>query len=39
MVLIMVWKPRGIISSRNPSAVYKERKKIGSDMVAQGEGH
>jgi len=39
MVLIMVWKPRGIISSRNPSAVFKERKKIGSDMVAQGEGH
>ena len=39
MVLIMVWKPRGIISSRNPSAVYKERRKIGSDMVAQGEGH
>ena len=39
MVLIMVWKPRGIISSRNPSAIYKERKKIGSDMVAQGEGH
>ena len=39
MVLIMVWKPRGIISSRNPSAVYKERKQIGSDMVAQGEGH
>jgi len=39
MVLIMVWKPRGIISSRNPSAFFKERKKIGSDMVAQGEGH
>ncbi|MCY0150022.1 high-affinity branched-chain amino acid ABC transporter permease LivM [Hoeflea sp. G2-23] len=39
MVLIMVWKPRGIISNRNPSAVFKKRKKIGSDMVAQGEGH
>ncbi|OCW56892.1 high-affinity branched-chain amino acid ABC transporter permease LivM [Hoeflea olei] len=39
MVMIMVWKPRGIISSRNPSAVYKEKKKISSDMVAQGEGH
>ncbi|MGJ8572103.1 MAG: high-affinity branched-chain amino acid ABC transporter permease LivM [Hoeflea sp.] len=39
MVLIMVWKPRGIISSRNPSAFFKESKKIGSDMVAQGEGH
>jgi branched-chain amino acid transport system permease protein len=39
MVLIMVWKPRGLISSRSPSVVLKEKKKIGADMVAQGEGH
>ncbi|WP_240534990.1 high-affinity branched-chain amino acid ABC transporter permease LivM [Notoacmeibacter marinus] len=39
MVLIMVWKPRGLISARQPSAVYKERKSIGADVVAQGEGH
>ncbi len=39
MVLIMVWKPRGLIASREPSIVYKEKKKIGADMVAQGEGH
>ena len=39
MVLIMVWKPRGLISSRQPSAVYKEKKTIGADMVGQGEGH
>lgn len=39
MVLIMVWKPRGLISSREPSAVLKEKKRIGSDMVSQGEGH
>ncbi|MYZ48089.1 high-affinity branched-chain amino acid ABC transporter permease LivM [Propylenella binzhouense] len=39
MVVIMVWKPRGLISSREPSAVLKERKLIGADMVAQGEGH
>jgi branched-chain amino acid transport system permease protein len=39
MVLIMVWKPRGLVSTREPSAVLKERKKIGADMVAQGEGH
>ena len=39
MVAIMVWKPRGLVSSRQPSAVYKERKSIGADMVAQGEGH
>ena len=39
MVLIMGWKPRGLIASREPSVVYKQKKKIGADMVAQGEGH
>jgi branched-chain amino acid transport system permease protein len=39
MIAIMVWKPRGLISSRIPSAIFKERKRIGADMVAQGEGH
>ncbi|MDS1136560.1 high-affinity branched-chain amino acid ABC transporter permease LivM [Nitratireductor indicus] len=39
MVLIMVWKPRGLVSTREPSAIYKEKKRIGADMVAQGEGH
>jgi branched-chain amino acid transport system permease protein len=39
MVAIMVWKPRGLISSRAPSIIYKERKKIGADAVSQGEGH
>ncbi|MBL4645448.1 MAG: high-affinity branched-chain amino acid ABC transporter permease LivM, partial [Rhizobiales bacterium] len=39
MVGIMVWKPRGLITKRNPSAVYREQKAIGADMVSQGEGH
>ena len=39
MVSIMVWKPRGLISSRKPSVFYKEKKAIGADMVSQGEGH
>jgi branched-chain amino acid transport system permease protein len=39
MVVIMVWKPRGLVSSRSPSAVLKEKKRIGADLVAQGEGH
>jgi branched-chain amino acid transport system permease protein len=39
MVLIMVWKPRGLIASREPSVVYRQKKRIGADMVAQGEGH
>jgi branched-chain amino acid transport system permease protein len=39
MVVIMIWKPRGLVTTREPSAVLKEKKKIGSDLVAQGEGH
>jgi branched-chain amino acid transport system permease protein len=39
MVVIMVWKPRGLVSSRSPSAVFREKKRIGADLVAQGEGH
>jgi branched-chain amino acid transport system permease protein len=39
MVGIMVWKPRGLVTTRNPSAVLKERKTISADMVSQGEGH
>jgi branched-chain amino acid transport system permease protein len=39
MVIIMVWKPRGLVASRVPSAVLKERKRIGADLVGQGEGH
>jgi branched-chain amino acid transport system permease protein len=39
MVIVMVWKPRGLIATRTPSAVYKEKKRISADLVAQGEGH
>jgi branched-chain amino acid transport system permease protein len=39
MVIIMVWRPRGLVSSRSPSAVLKEKKRIGAALVAQGEGH
>ena len=39
MVLIMVWRPRGLIASREPSIVLKERRKIGAELVGQGEGH
>lgn len=38
MVLIMVWRPRGLVSSRAPSVFLKERKKVGADMVSQGQG-
>ncbi len=38
MVLIMVWRPRGLVSARNPTVYLKERKTVGADMVAQGKG-
>ncbi|MSO67608.1 MAG: high-affinity branched-chain amino acid ABC transporter permease LivM [Pseudolabrys sp.] len=38
MVLIMIWKPRGLISSRDPSVFLKERKSISSDLVKEGHG-
>ena len=38
MVLIMIWKPRGLISSRQPSVFLKERKRISVDLVKEGRG-
>lgn len=38
MVLIMVVRPRGLISSRTPSVFLKERKAIPSDLVKEGHG-
>ncbi|HZQ12500.1 MAG TPA: high-affinity branched-chain amino acid ABC transporter permease LivM [Pseudolabrys sp.] len=38
MVLIMVWRPRGLISTRDPSVVLKERKGISGDLVKEGHG-
>jgi branched-chain amino acid transport system permease protein len=38
MVLIMIWRPRGLIATRDPSVFLKERKTIGGDLVAEGRG-
>jgi branched-chain amino acid transport system permease protein len=38
MVLIMIWRPRGLISTRDPSVFLKERKTISSDLVKEGHG-
>jgi branched-chain amino acid transport system permease protein len=38
MVLIMVWRPRGLISSREPSVFLKERKSVSADLVKEGHG-
>ncbi len=39
MVVIMVWKPRGLISTRIPSVFLKKRKAVSGSLVSQGEGH
>src|SRR5689334_11901530 len=38
MVLIMIWRPRGLIATRDPSVFLKERKVIGADLVKEGHG-
>ncbi|HTN97505.1 MAG TPA: branched-chain amino acid ABC transporter permease, partial [Nordella sp.] len=38
MVLIMRWRPRGLITKRDPSIFLKEKKAVSSDLVAQGHG-
>jgi branched-chain amino acid transport system permease protein len=38
MVLIMIWKPRGLVSTRQPSLFLKERKTISGAHVREGRG-
>jgi branched-chain amino acid transport system permease protein len=38
MVLIMIWRPRGLIATRAPSIFLKERKIIAADLVKEGHG-
>ena len=38
MVAMMVWRPRGLISVREPSVVFKERKSISGSLVKEGHG-
>jgi branched-chain amino acid transport system permease protein len=38
MVLIMLWKPRGLISSREPTAFLKEKKSVSGSLVKEGHG-
>nr|WP_246088886.1 high-affinity branched-chain amino acid ABC transporter permease LivM [Phreatobacter stygius] len=38
MVAIMIWKPRGFVSTRMPTAFLKSRRKISSDLVKEGHG-
>ncbi|MGZ8324203.1 MAG: branched-chain amino acid ABC transporter permease, partial [Rhodoplanes sp.] len=38
MVLIMIWKPRGLIATREPSVALAERKAISGALVKEGHG-
>jgi branched-chain amino acid transport system permease protein len=38
MVLVMIWKPRGLISFRQPSIFLRERRAVSADMVREGHG-
>jgi branched-chain amino acid transport system permease protein len=38
LVVIMIWRPRGLIATREPSAFLKERKTISAEMVKEGRG-
>ena len=38
LVVIMIWRPRGLISTREPSVFLKERKTISAEMVNEGRG-
>jgi branched-chain amino acid transport system permease protein len=38
MVLIMIWRPRGLISTREPSAYLRERKTVAGRFVEEGRG-
>ncbi len=38
MVMIMIWKPRGLISTREPSSFLKERKIVAATFVQEGRG-
>jgi branched-chain amino acid transport system permease protein len=38
MVLMMIFRPRGFVSSRTPSIFLKARKAISGDLVGEGHG-
>ena len=38
MVLIMIWKPRGLISTREPTIFHKVRKSVSGSLVKEGHG-
>ena len=38
MVLLMIWRPRGLVGHRAPSVFLHGRTTIAADMVKEGRG-
>jgi branched-chain amino acid transport system permease protein len=38
MVIVMIWKPRGFVGSREPTAFLKERKAVSTSFTKEGHG-
>ena len=38
MVAIIVWKPRGLVGTREPSVILKKRKLIDASLLREGHG-
>jgi branched-chain amino acid transport system permease protein len=38
MVLLMIWRPRGLIATRKPSIFLRERRAVRADLVREGHG-
>jgi branched-chain amino acid transport system permease protein len=38
MVLMMIWRPRGLVAARHPSIVLNEAKAVSSEHVKEGHG-
>ncbi|HVW55895.1 MAG TPA: high-affinity branched-chain amino acid ABC transporter permease LivM [Rhizobiaceae bacterium] len=38
MVIVMVWKPRGFVGSREPTAFLKEKKAVSASFTKEGHG-
>jgi branched-chain amino acid transport system permease protein len=38
MVMIMRWRPRGLVTKRDPTVYLKEKKAVSTDLVAESHG-
>lgn len=38
LVIVMIWRPRGLVSGRTPSVALGQRREISAELVAEGRG-